>query len=193
VPRLACGVAAPFQAVAGQHDGAGDQAVFAALVVAADVDQQSATGLGTEGLGGRWAAWQCGPGLGEQLIDGLRGAAPGATAAPGDITIRGLAWSGAAPIAQVEVSIDDAPWRPATLIGEPRRHSWQWWERPARLASHGDITIRARATDLAGRTRPDQPRWNQLGYANNAIHKVHLAAVAATCNERRPDSSKIAS
>jgi hypothetical protein len=71
VPPLGRGVATPFQAVAGQHDGAGDQAVFAALVVAADVDQQSATGLGAEGLGGRWAAWQCDPGLGEQLVDGL--------------------------------------------------------------------------------------------------------------------------
>jgi hypothetical protein len=52
----------------------GYEAVFAPLVVAADVDEQSATGLGVERLGRRWAAWQRGPGVGEQLIDGLRGA-----------------------------------------------------------------------------------------------------------------------
>jgi len=46
---------------------------------------------------------------------------------------------------------------------------------------------------MAGQTQPDQPQWNPLGYANNSIHKVHLAAAAATCSERRPDSSKIAS
>jgi DMSO/TMAO reductase YedYZ molybdopterin-dependent catalytic subunit len=102
--------------------------------------------------------------------------APGATTGLGDITIRGVAWSGAAPIAQVEVSIDGAPWQPARLVGEPRRHSWQWWERPARLARPGDITIRARATDMARQTQPGQPPWNPLGYANNAIHEIHLAA-----------------
>jgi hypothetical protein len=61
------------------------------------------------------------------------------------------------------------------------------------LTRPGDITIRARATDMTGQTQPDQPQWNPLGYANNSIHKVHLAAAAATCSERRPDSSKIAS
>jgi DMSO/TMAO reductase YedYZ molybdopterin-dependent catalytic subunit len=102
------------------------------------------------------------------------------TAEPGDITIRGLAWSGAAPIARVEVRIDDAPWQPATLTGERRRHSWQWWEHPARIPGPGAVTIRARATDLAGRTQPDQPQWNALGYANNAVHEVRLAVGAGS-------------
>ena len=100
--------------------------------------------------------------------------APGMTVAPGDITIRGVAWSGAAPIAKVEVGLGDAPWRPAALVGERRRHAWQWWELPASLTRPGDITIRARATDVAGRSQPEQPPWNELGYANNAIHEVRL-------------------
>ena len=45
-------VAAPFQGVAGQQDGAGDQAVLAPLVVAADVDEEGAVGLSAQGLGG---------------------------------------------------------------------------------------------------------------------------------------------
>ena len=101
--------------------------------------------------------------------------APGQTVEPGDIVIRGVAWSGAAPIARVEVRVDGAPWQPATLVGERHRHGWQWWELSARLARPGGITIRARATDLAGRTQPDQPQWNPLGYANNAVHEVRLA------------------
>ena len=100
----------------------------------------------------------------------------------GDTLIRGVAWSGAAPIAKVEVSIDNAPWQLATLVGDRRRHSWQWWELPARLTGPGGITIRARATDLAGRTQPDRPQWNALGYANNAIHEVRL-----TARPRHPD------
>jgi DMSO/TMAO reductase YedYZ molybdopterin-dependent catalytic subunit len=90
----------------------------------------------------------------------------------GDVVIRGVAWSGAAPIARVEVGIDDGPWQLATLVGERRRHSWQWWELPIRCEAAGDITVRARATDLAGRTQPDRPSANALGYANNAVHEV---------------------
>ena len=119
--------------------------------------------------------------------------ASGATAEPGDITIRGVAWSGVAPIARVEVSIGSAQWRPATLVDAPRRHSWQWWELPAHLAGPASVTIRARATDMAGRTQPDQPQWNPLGYANNAITEVHLAAPAVTSHEQRPGSSNTTS
>ena len=66
-----------------------------------------------------------------------------------------------------------------TLVGERRRHGWQWWELPASLARPGSITILARATDLAGQTQPDRPQWNPLGYANNAIHQVRLAVATA--------------
>lgn len=48
--------------------------------------------------------------------------APGGTVGPGDLVIRGVAWSGAAPIASVEVRIDDASWRPATLVGGHHDH-----------------------------------------------------------------------
>jgi DMSO/TMAO reductase YedYZ molybdopterin-dependent catalytic subunit len=101
--------------------------------------------------------------------------APGKTVAPGDITIRGVAWSGAAPIAKVEVRLGDTPWRPAALVGEHHLHAWQWWELHACLTRPGNVTIRARATDMAGRSQPEVPRWNELGYANNAIHEVRLS------------------
>jgi DMSO/TMAO reductase YedYZ molybdopterin-dependent catalytic subunit len=104
---------------------------------------------------------------------------PGERAEPGGHLIRGVAWSGAAPIAKVEVSIDDAPWQPATMVGDRRRHGWQWWELPARRTGPGYVTIRARATDLAGRTQPDRPQWNTLGYGNNAIHEVCLTVAAS--------------
>jgi len=99
---------------------------------------------------------------------------PGQLIETGQRVIRGVAWSGAAPIARVEVSIDRGPWQPATLTGESRRHSWQWWELAAGFERSGEVAVRARATDLAGRTQPEQPRWNPLGYANNAIHEVRL-------------------
>jgi DMSO/TMAO reductase YedYZ molybdopterin-dependent catalytic subunit len=90
----------------------------------------------------------------------------------GQVAIRGVAWSGAAPISRVEVSIDEQPWQEARLVGTRNRHSWQWWELIATVDEPGVISVRARATDLAGRTQPEQPEWNRLGYGNNAIQTV---------------------
>ncbi len=94
--------------------------------------------------------------------------------APGELAVRGVAWSGAAPIARVEVSIGHQPWQEARLVGERNRHSWQWWELLTRIAESGTTTVRARATDLAGRTQPEQQEWNRLGYGNNVIHQLPI-------------------
>ena len=41
----------------------------------------------------------------------------------GELTIRGVAWSGAAPIARVDVSVNGGPWHEARLVGERKRAS----------------------------------------------------------------------
>jgi anti-anti-sigma factor len=92
----------------------------------------------------------------------------------GDLPIRGVAWSGAAPIAGVEVQVGDGPWQNARMLGERKRHSWQGWELIARLDRPDSVVISARATDMAGRTQPDSPEWNRLGYGNNVIQKVRV-------------------
>jgi DMSO/TMAO reductase YedYZ molybdopterin-dependent catalytic subunit len=92
----------------------------------------------------------------------------------GPLTIRGVAWSGAALIAGVDVSVGEGPWQPAQLIGERRRHSWQWWELLTQVDGRGPTTLRSRATDLAGRVQPEQPTWNRLGYGGNAIHTLPI-------------------
>jgi DMSO/TMAO reductase YedYZ molybdopterin-dependent catalytic subunit len=92
----------------------------------------------------------------------------------GECAIRGVAWSGAAPIARVDVSTGGGPWQEARLVGTRNRHSWQWWELITRLDEPGTTTVRARATDLADRTQPEQPVWNRLGYGNNSIQEVEV-------------------
>jgi DMSO/TMAO reductase YedYZ molybdopterin-dependent catalytic subunit/rhodanese-related sulfurtransferase/glyoxylase-like metal-dependent hydrolase (beta-lactamase superfamily II) len=99
--------------------------------------------------------------------------------AAGEIVIRGVAWSGAAPIAGVEVRVGDGAWQPARLIGEGSRHRWQWWELITRIDRPGATTVRSRATDQAGRTQPDVPVWNRLGYGANAVHVVPVRVAAA--------------
>ena len=75
----------------------------------------------------------------------------------------GVASSGAAPIARVEVSIDNDSWQEARLIGDRHRRSWQWRELLTNLTQPGTHSIRARATDLAGpypaRPAPMEPPW----------------------------------
>jgi DMSO/TMAO reductase YedYZ molybdopterin-dependent catalytic subunit len=87
----------------------------------------------------------------------------------GDVTIRGLAWSGMAPISQVWVSVDEQPWQQARLVGPAVCDAWRRWELFVHLPQPGTTTVRARAVDHAGRTQPEQPEWNSLGYGANAV------------------------
>jgi DMSO/TMAO reductase YedYZ molybdopterin-dependent catalytic subunit len=102
--------------------------------------------------------------------------APDEAVTLGEVAIRGVAWSGAAPIARVQVSVGDGPWQAAKLRGQRSRHRWQWWELMTRIDQPGEVTIRARADDLAGHTQPLVQAWNRLGYGNNAVHTVVVRA-----------------
>jgi DMSO/TMAO reductase YedYZ molybdopterin-dependent catalytic subunit len=94
----------------------------------------------------------------------------------GTLAVRGLAWSGVAPIARVEISINGEAWQPAQLFGQGSTHSWQRWELLTQVDRPGRIALRARATDQAGRTQPEQQEWNRLGYGNNAVQAVSIRA-----------------
>jgi len=94
----------------------------------------------------------------------------------GGVIVRGVAWSGAAPVARVEVSVAGGPWHKARLVGAPAAHGWQQWEFLASGLGPGEVTVRTRATDLAGRIQPDRPEWNRLGYGTNFIHEVRVLA-----------------
>jgi len=92
----------------------------------------------------------------------------------GALAVRGLAWSGVAPVARVEVSVNGEAWRAARLLGHPCGHCWQRWELTVRAGRPGWTTIRARATDAAGRTQPGRAEWNRLGYGINPIQEVSV-------------------
>ena len=63
-------------------------------------------------------------------------------------------------------------------MSERNRSSWQWWELIARVDTPGALRVRARATDLAGRTQPERAEWNRLGYGNNAMQEVAVEVSA---------------
>jgi DMSO/TMAO reductase YedYZ molybdopterin-dependent catalytic subunit len=77
----------------------------------------------------------------------------------GSHLVRGLAWSGVGAVTGVEVSVNGGPWEEAHL--EEPREKWLWvrWSYLVDAHEPGSYSIRARATDEAGRTQP-QIRWN---------------------------------
>nr|MBF6591519.1 molybdopterin-dependent oxidoreductase [Ktedonobacterales bacterium] len=92
--------------------------------------------------------------------------------------IRGFAWSGAALITQVEVSVDDGQsWERATLASEASRYAWRRWEYVWRATAVGPVCLKSRATDAEGNVQPEEPVWNRLGYANNAIQAVRVTVI----------------
>ena len=67
--------------------------------------------------------------------------------------ITGAAWG--APIAKVEVRIDDGPWAEAVIDHtEEAQFSWQIWSLDWADASPGEHSITSRATDKAGNVQP---------------------------------------
>jgi DMSO/TMAO reductase YedYZ molybdopterin-dependent catalytic subunit len=99
----------------------------------------------------------------------------GARLPRGEQRLRGLAWSGGAPVERVEVSMDDGrTWRAAEWTSEPARYAWRTWDYRWEATSPGPATLRSRAFDAAGHTQPASAEWNRLGYANNAIQVVRV-------------------
>jgi DMSO/TMAO reductase YedYZ molybdopterin-dependent catalytic subunit len=101
--------------------------------------------------------------------------ATGRELACGSLLVRGLAWSGAAPVARVDVSVAGGRWQKARLLGVPSAHGWQEWEFLAEGLGPGEIPVRARATDMVGRVQPERPERNRLGYGANFIHEIVIS------------------
>jgi sulfane dehydrogenase subunit SoxC len=92
----------------------------------------------------------------------------------GPSEIRGRAWSGVAPVAQVQVSADSGrTWHDAVLddadLGPYAWRSWSWTWVPE---SPGEYELWCRARDDAGNEQPTDADWNVKGYANNAVQRV---------------------
>ncbi len=94
------------------------------------------------------------------------------TVPPGPTTVEGRAWSGWAPIEQVEFSADGgASWAEAALDPPGGEWAWRGW-RHTWEATPGEHVLCCRARDAAGNMQPDEAPWNLGGYANNGIQRV---------------------
>jgi DMSO/TMAO reductase YedYZ molybdopterin-dependent catalytic subunit len=95
---------------------------------------------------------------------------------PGRTIVAGRAWSGWAPVAAVEVMVDDGGWAQAEM--EPAPHPWSWvrWTWPWE-ATPGTHQLCVRAHDASGRGQPVEQPWNQGGFANNLVQRVIVVVV----------------
>ncbi|CAN5854800.1 sulfite oxidase [soil metagenome] len=80
--------------------------------------------------------------------------APAKVTKQGDsYTIMGAAWG--APIAEVEVRIDEGAWEPATItMGEGEEFAWVFWTLDWGTPAPGEHTITTRAIDTTGAVQP---------------------------------------
>jgi DMSO/TMAO reductase YedYZ molybdopterin-dependent catalytic subunit len=86
----------------------------------------------------------------------LKSAPARVTRSNNQYTITGATWG--APIAAVEVQIDDGPWMATTLRNPVAREtsdfSWVFWHFEWRLPASGEHAIRSRAFDIEGNVQP---------------------------------------
>ena len=94
------------------------------------------------------------------------------------VRLTGRAWSGTAPIAKVEVSVDEGvTWTPARLEGPRGPGTWTRFRHEQPALAEGPLQLWARATDTDGRTQPATVPFNTNGYLFGAVvrHPVVLA------------------
>jgi sulfane dehydrogenase subunit SoxC len=95
----------------------------------------------------------------------------------GSTTLEGRAWSGWAPVEDVQISVDGgASWVEAELDPPGQRWAWRGW-RFDWDATPGDHVLCCRARDEAGNAQPDEADWNVGGYANNGVQRVPVRVI----------------
>ena len=104
----------------------------------------------------------------------------GAGVPRGRVTVWGWAWSGAAPVAAVDIAVDGGDWRPATLDPALAPHAWRRFSHAVELTDPGRHVVRARARDAAGRVQPEIASWNERGYGNNGIAPIRFYVISAS-------------
>jgi DMSO/TMAO reductase YedYZ molybdopterin-dependent catalytic subunit len=108
-----------------------------------------------EGGGSVWKRTQVGRSL-------LKSIPAKVTVKDGRHRIYGAAWG--APVARIEVRIDDGPWSAATIDqGGDQEFAWKFWHVDWNQPPAGEHRIASRAIDTAGGVQPAPDDWHIAG------------------------------
>jgi DMSO/TMAO reductase YedYZ molybdopterin-dependent catalytic subunit len=93
----------------------------------------------------------------------------------GTVVVQGSAWSGYGVVTRVTFSGDGGgTWVEAQLRVPSSTHAPTLWSCEWTPGGAGEFELLARAEDSAGDIQPLEPVWNELGYANNVVHRVRV-------------------
>ena len=97
----------------------------------------------------------------------------------GRLAIGGFAWSGAIPLAAVELSCDGGEsWQEIPMLPGEGPFAWRRFEAEVTADQIGPLVIMARAHDAAGNSQPLEVAWNPRGYCNNQVQRLRGSVVA---------------
>jgi DMSO/TMAO reductase YedYZ molybdopterin-dependent catalytic subunit len=88
----------------------------------------------------------------------------------GCVRVQGRAGSGGAPIARVQLGVDDA-WKDVELAPALGPFAWARWSCEWD-ATVGDHVLSCRAFDASGAAQPTEQPWNYQGMGNNLVQRV---------------------
>jgi sulfite dehydrogenase (cytochrome) subunit A len=92
------------------------------------------------------------------------------------MALKGIAFDGGKGIKQVSVSSDGGKtWSDAKLGKDLGKYSFREWTLPVTLAA-GSHELKVKATNQAGETQPEKPRWNPAGYMRNVVETTTVTA-----------------
>lgn len=91
------------------------------------------------------------------------------------LRISGVAWGGEG-VARVDVEISGER-RRARLTGPALPYAWRRFELDWTPEAPGRYLLGCRATDTTGHPQPDEPEWNPLGYAYNAVQRIAVTVI----------------
>ena len=96
----------------------------------------------------------------------------------------GAAWSGEAPVREVQLDTTDGRnWQPAVLLEPETRFGWRLWEYEWVPPQPGQYCLRCRAIDTAGNVQPDTQQPDRESYGANWTVPTQVRAVVAEDHE----------
>jgi len=108
----------------------------------------------------------------------------------GPVEVRGIAWSGSGAIRSVMLSDGSGRLVAAELTPPDSPLGATEWRASWTPLEAGEYVLSALATDSTGARQPLVAFWNEKGYGNNAVQRVHVRVVAKPSRRGVPASEE---